>query len=198
MKMPTFDQLMLPTLNALENLGGSGSIEEIANAVIQALSLPENITSQAHNPEKSSQTEVEYRLAWARTYLKKYGLIDNSERGVWALTAQYEPGQAVDIESIVQSVRVGSGVRTRKKTSQHAVEEELLPTIAEEVEAGWREMVHQQLLLMKPDAFERLAMRLLRESGFVQVEVTGRSGDGGIDGKGIIKLQGVLSYHVVF
>lgn len=198
MKMPTFDQLMLPTLNALEKLGGSGSIEEIANAVIQALNLPEGITSQAHNPEKSSQTEVEYRLTWARTYLKKYGLIDNSERGVWALTAQYEPGQAVDIESIVQSVRVGSGVRTRKKTSQHAVEEDLLPTIAEEVEAGWREIVHQQLLLMKPDAFERLAMRLLRESGFVQVEVTGHSGDGGIDGKGIIKLQGVLSYHVVF
>lgn len=58
--------------------------------------------------------------------------------------------------------------------------------------------MHQQLLRLKPDAFERLAMRLLRESGFVQVEVTGRSGDGGIDGKGIIKLQNVLSYHVVF
>jgi restriction system protein len=197
-KMPTFDRLMLPTLKALESLGGSGSIEEIANAVILALNLPESITSQAHNPEKSSQTEVEYRLAWARTYLKKYGLLDNSERGVWALTAQYEPGQAVDIESIVQTVRADSAVRTKKKTSQQAVEEDILPVIAEEVEAGWREMVHQQLLLMKPDAFERLAMRLLRESGFVQVEVTGRSGDGGIDGKGIIKLQNVLSYHVVF
>ena len=70
--------------------------------------------------------------------------------------------------------------------------------VAEEVEAGWKEILHQQLLQLKPDAFERLAMRLLRESGFVQVEVTGRSGDGGIDGKGIIKLQNVLSYHVVF
>lgn len=60
MKMLTFDQLMLPTLNALESLGGSGSIEEIASAVIQALNLPDTVTSQAHNPEKSSQTEVEY------------------------------------------------------------------------------------------------------------------------------------------
>ncbi len=198
MKMPTFDQLMLPTLRALESLGGSGSIEEIANAVIQTLNLPDAITAQAHNPEKSSQTEVEYRLAWARTYLKKYGLVDNSERGVWALTAQYEPGQPVDIEAIVQSVRADNTARTKKKQPQQTVEEDILPAIAEEVEAGWRETLHQQLLQMKPDAFERLAMRLLRESGFVQVEVTGRSGDGGIDGKGIIKLQGVLSYHVVF
>lgn len=198
MKMPTFDHLMLPTLKALESLGGSGSIEEIANEVIQALNLPDAITSQAHNPDKSSQTEVEYRLAWARTYLKKYGLVDNSERGVWALTAQYEPGQPVDIEAIVQSVRADSAARTKKKPPQQAAEEDILPAIAEEVEAGWKETLHQQLLQMKPDAFERLAMRLLRESGFVQVEVTGRSGDGGIDGKGIIKLQSVLSYHVVF
>lgn len=198
MKMPTFDQLMLPTLKALESLGGSGSIEEIANAVIQALNLPDAITSQAHNPEKSSQTEVEYRLAWARTYLRKTGLIENSERGVWALTAQYEPGQSVDIEAIVQAVRSNYVPRVKNNSPQQTEGEDILPAIAEEVEAGWKETLHQQLLQMKPDAFERLAMRLLRESGFVQVEVTGRSGDGGIDGKGIIKLQSVLSYHVAF
>jgi len=48
------------------------------------------------------------------------------------------------------------------------------------------------------DAFERLSKRILRESGFVQVEVTGRTGDGGIDGKGIMKISGLLSFHVVF
>ena len=48
MRMPTFDKLMLPTLKALEQLGGSGSIEEIANSVIQALNLPDAITSQPH------------------------------------------------------------------------------------------------------------------------------------------------------
>ena len=74
MKMPTFDQLILPTLKALESLGGSGSIEEIANTVILDLKLPDAVTSQPHNPDKPSQTEVEYRLAWARTYLKKYGV----------------------------------------------------------------------------------------------------------------------------
>ena len=198
MKMPTFDQLILPTLKALESLGGSGSIEEIANTVILYLNLPDAVTSQPHNPEKPSQTEVEYRLAWARTYLKKYGLIDNSDRGVWALTARYKPGQDIDVKNIVQTVRAASAAQTKKKQKCLVEEEDSLPSIAEEVEAGWKEILHQQLLQLKPDAFERLAMRLLRESGFVQVEVTGRSGDGGIDGKGIIKLQNVLSYHVVF
>ncbi len=200
MQMPTFDKLMLPTLKALEQLGGSGSIEEIANSVIQALNLPDAITSQPHNPEKSSQTEVEYRLAWARTYLKKYGLLDNSERGIWSFTSKYHPGQHIDPNEVVQTVKGEDALaKQQKKNKQNKeVDEGVSSAIAEEVEAGWKENLHQQLLRLKPDAFERLAMRLLRESGFVQVEVTGRSGDGGIDGKGIIKLQNVLSYHVVF
>lgn len=115
MQMPTFDKLMIPTLKALEQLGGSGSIEEIANSVIQALDLPDEITSQPHNPEKSSQTEVEYRLAWARTYLKKYGLLDNSERGVWSFTSKYQPGQAVDPNEVVQSVRGEDAAAKQKK-----------------------------------------------------------------------------------
>lgn len=200
MQMPTFDKLMLPTLKALEQLGGSGSIEEIANSVIQALNLPDAITSQPHNPEKSSQTEVEYRLAWARTYLKKYGLLDNSKRGIWSFTGKYHPSQNIDPNEVVQIVR-GEDAQAgqyKKKQHSHKQDEGVSFAITEEVEAGWKENMHQQLLRLKPDAFERLAMRLLRESGFVQVEVTGRSGDGGIDGKGIIKLQNVLSYHVVF
>jgi len=52
--------------------------------------------------------------------------------------------------------------------------------------------------VLSPDAFERLAQRLLRESGFIQVEVTGRTGDGGIDGKGIARIHGFMSFHVIF
>lgn len=109
-----------------------------------------------------------------------------------------QTGQDVDVKRLVQTVRADSATKTNKQQQCLAGDEDSLPSIAEEVEAGWKEILHQQLLQLKPDAFERLAMRLLRESGFVQVEVTGRSGDGGIDGKGIIKLQNVLSYHVVF
>lgn len=65
-------------------------------------------------------------------------------------------------------------------------------------EMSWRDELLATLQKMDPSAFERLTQRLLRESGFIQVEVTGKSGDGGIDGKGIMRLGGLLSFHVVF
>ncbi len=85
--MPTFDYLMNPLLDALFALGGSGSIDEIYEKVIELEEIDEEISSTPHNPEKSNLTEVGYRLAWARTYLKKYGFLENSTRGVWALTS---------------------------------------------------------------------------------------------------------------
>ena len=63
---------------------------------------------------------------------------------------------------------------------------------------NWREKLREILLRMSPDAFERLTLRLLRESGFTQVEVTGKSNDHGIDGKGIIRLHGIMSFHMIF
>ena len=193
MQMPTYDQLMEPTMKALEVLGGSGSIEEIAAEVIKQLNLPETITSQMHDPSKSSQTEVEYRLAWSRTYLKKFGLITNSARGIWAFTSNYQPGQKIDPAKIAQAGRV---TRNRERCNSKAQMDSLeLETV---LEGEWKDTLHQTLLAMKPDAFERLTKRLLRENGFVQVEVIGRSGDGGIDGKGILRLQNIISYHVVF
>ena len=75
---------MVPLLRALRALGGSGSIDEIYEKVVEREQIPEDVVSQSHDPEKSNQSEVGYRLAWARTYLKKYGLLENSTRGVWS------------------------------------------------------------------------------------------------------------------
>lgn len=190
MNTPQYHEMMIPTIDVIDELGGSGTIQEIAEGVIELLDLPEEITSQPHNPEKSSQTEVEYRLAWARTYLKKVGLIQNSERGVWSFTDKYQRGMKLDAEEIVQTVR-GLTKNSRKKAIDDAPE--AIPETDD-----WRELIHQTVLALDPSAFERLTKRILREIGFVQVEVTGKSGDGGIDGKGIVKIQDVLSYHVVF
>lgn len=155
LKIPSFDELMQPAINALVSLGGSGSIAEIYEEVLELEGFSDEVTTVLHNPEKSSQTAVSYRLAWARTYLKKAGYLDNSARGVWALTDK------------------------TKKDSVDVPEEAL----------EWREQVHQILIeQMSPDGFERLTQRLLRESGFVHVEVTGRTGDGGIDGRGIARV----------
>jgi restriction system protein len=189
-KMPTFDQMMNPLLHALKKLGGSGTIEEIYTKVSEELQLSDELLEILHNPEKSSQTEVEYRLAWTRTYLKKYGLLENSSRGVWALTNKGRQTEKVNPTEVKR--------RVREQDKKERSVSENTETIEDEAELSWKEELSETLLQMNPSAFERLTQRLLRESGFIQVEVTGKSGDGGIDGKGIMRLGGLLSFHVIF
>lgn len=198
-KLPTFDRLMNPLLRALKTLGGSGSIEEIYEKVVEAEKLPEDVLSQMHDPEGSNQTEVGYRLAWARTYLKKYGHLGNSARGVWSLTAQGRAVEEVDPQEVVRKVRA----LDEKDEPPAGIQE---PTGAQQpvpaevtAEETWKQRLHMVLTQsLAPAAFERLVQRVLRESGFVQVEVTGKTGDGGIDGRGIARINGLMSFHVLF
>ena len=104
-KLPTFDHLMKPLVRALQALGGSGSIQEIYDKVVELEKFPEAVLSQLHDSEKSNQTEVAYRLAWARTYLKKYGLLENSARGIWSLNQKAKEGRVLDPQKVVQFVR---------------------------------------------------------------------------------------------
>lgn len=197
-QMPKYHELMNPLLQALHELGGSGSIEEISQKVSELSGLPEDVLNIPHNPEKSSQTEIEYRLAWARTYLKKYGLLENSDRGIWLIVADKRDVKSVDPQQVVKTVREEHKRQKEIAEKETSTEEDSEIEIPDEAES-WRSMLHHVLINdMSPDAFERLAKRILRESGFIQVEVTGRSGDGGIDGKGIMRLSGLLSFHVIF
>jgi len=188
-KVPTYDQLMNPTIQALKALGGSGTIEEITNKVTELIDLTDAQLELLHNPVRGSQTEIEYRLAWSRTYLKKYGILENSSRGVWALTPQGRQVDRVDPEAVKRFVK--DELDRRKAAEPEPMDEP-------DGEVTWRDELLQTLLEMPPDAFERLIQRVLRESGFIQVEVTGQSGDGGVDGQGIMRLGGLLSFHVIF
>jgi len=197
--MPTFDSLMNPLLDALFALGDSGSIDEIYEKVLEQEDIDEEVSSVPHNPEKSNQTEVAYRLAWARTYLKKYGFLENSSRGIWALTKLAKEKEHVDPQVVVKEVREADKAVSKQKNKIDKNEQiELTDNDTPEAQ-GWKEELYHLLTKeIAPDAFERLTQRLLRESGFVQVEVTGRTGDGGIDGKGIAKIHGFMSFHVIF
>ncbi|MBN1813061.1 MAG: restriction endonuclease [Anaerolineae bacterium] len=190
-QVPTYDALMNSVLEALNKLGGSGTIQEIDAAASEITGLTDEQLEALHNPEKGGQTEIEYRLAWTRTYLKKYGLLENSSRGVWALTPKGRETERVNPRSVVRQVQ------EQMRQAQDTAAEEEEPSEAA-LEMTWREELLETLLEMDPGAFERLVQRLLRECGFVQVEVLGRSGDGGIDGKGIMRLGGLLSFHVIF
>ena len=193
--VPTYDKLLIPTLKALQLLGGSGSIEEINEKVYEIANLDEEILSIPHK-EVGVQSKVDYRLAWARTYLKKYGLIENSSRGVWALVNNDINPDSFSPNTIVKAVRSENREEEKETISQN----KSLETVVEDEpdELDWKEKLLKVLQNIAPSAFERLCQRMLRENGFVQVEVTGKSGDGGIDGKGIVRLNGFLSFHVFF
>ena len=184
---------MLPLISALNALGGSGSVEEIYSKVVELTGFSDEIIAQLHDPEKSSLTEVGYRLAWARTYLKKFGFLENSSRGIWALTDKARASPSFSQKDVVNFVRALDKPQNTKITSLDSTGLEL------NEEQGWKEQLSAVLTQkLDPSAFERLVQRLLRESGFIQVEVTGRTGDGGIDGKGIAKIHGFMSFHVLF
>ncbi|GAG54111.1 unnamed protein product [marine sediment metagenome] len=188
--VPTYDAMMNPLLQALRELGGSGTIEEINGRVIDIMDLSNLQIEILHNPDKGGSTEIEYRLAWTRTYLKRYGLLENSSRGVWALNELGRQFEEVDSKEVVRVIR-DQMKKDRKTKIENSLEEEGL-------DISWQDELLDVLLDVDPSAFERLIQRLLRESGFSQVEVTGRSGDGGIDGRGIMRLGGMMSFQVIF
>ena len=184
-----YDDLMNPVIQSLKSLGGSGTNEEINSKVAELAKIPSEQLEILHNPEKGGMTEIEYRLMWTRTYLKIYGIIDNSTRGVWALTEKGSTVEKVDERDVVRVVR-----EQMKKNKQETGSENDEPNRKVE----WQGELLEEILKMSPAAFERLIQRILRESGFIQVEVTGQSGDGGVDGHGILRLGGLLSFHVIF
>jgi restriction system protein len=173
--LPTREMLMLPVLNALSALGGSGSIDEIHDRVVADLKIPDHLVNLSHVAgQTDGRTRLDYELGWVRTMLKGNGYVENSRRGIWALKKHDFSG-------------IGTGLPTSGDG------------IATDLQEDWQTHLLRVLTQkLSPAAFERLIQRMLREKGFSQVEVTGRTGDGGIDGKGIAKINGILSFHVVF
>lgn len=197
-KVPTYDQLMNPLLKSLQSLGGSGTIDEINEKIFEIEKFSEDILSVPHG-EDGSRTEIEYRIAWARTYLKKFGLLENSTRGVWSLVSAKRDIKEIDSQEVVKTVKE-LDKKTQKAVTKLESEEKALEDTADEPEEfkDWKIALKEVIINLDPSAFERLSQRLLRESGFTQVEVTGKTGDGGIDGKGIMRIGGLLSFHVMF
>lgn len=184
MPIPTYDKLFNPLLTAIKRLGGSASITEQERVVAELLRLSEKEINEIH---RGNRTKLSYRLAWARNYLKRYGLLDNSKRGIWSLTPVGLKTEAVDNDEVRRFV-----ISLDRTTPKNEVAAEI------EDEDSWEDELLNIIKKISPDAFERLCQRLLRESGFIQVEVTGKANDGGIDGKGVVRVGGILSFHVLF
>lgn len=191
--VPSTQSLLWPAIVALRSLGGSASHQELVDKVVEEQEISEAAQSVMHAPA-AGWTKVNYNLCVAKIILGKGGLIETGKaaKGMWILT---EKGAAVsepDLSAVLQESR-----------SRNALKPDEMTVAAGDppdsgVGAAWRNRLLEVLMTMPPPAFERLAQRLLREAGFVKVEVTGKCGDGGIDGVGVVRLQGLLSFHVHF
>lgn len=196
--LPKYADFHWPTLAAIRELGGSGSNEEIVDKAVEREQYTDEQLNELH--KDGPQTEVEYRLAWARTYLKGMGLLTNSQRGVWSLT---DYGRVVTEDELPELRRQYlAGLRhareaQRDQRTQQQTTRSYEPAGPDDDEHDWREHLLEALVSIDPDAFERLAQRLLREAGFLSVTVTGRTNDGGIDGLGVYRLS-LLSFPVFF
>lgn len=182
---------MWPTLRAIEALGGSGTSQEIETKVNELERFTPEQTNMLHG--RGRRSEIEYCQTWARIYLRNYGAIERSDSGVWATTASGRDLSQDEIAGIPLKV----AAIPRSFGAQ-------LPPVQGEIDqpeglsgTQWQDTLIDVLIGMPPAAFERLCMRMLRESGFTKVEVTGRSGDQGIDGVGVLRMA-LLSFPVFF
>lgn len=200
-KSPTQLELVEPVFEVLVELGGSATIDEIRDNIIEKLHLSDEIVDEPHRGSASQQTELEYQLAWARTRLKNYGAIINSKRGVWMITPDFANKKSISREAVTENIKE----RKLKGKTKAEVDKILadgdpsndgIDTI-EDTEP-WKTELAETLHNMDPFAFERLSMLLLRECGFTQVTVTKKSGDGGIDGTGKLRINGIFSFNVAF
>lgn len=190
-KVPTFDSLINPTFKALRKLGGSGSTKEIFEKVIEEENYSEEVLSVMQ--KNTNQTQIEYRLTWARTYMKKLGIINNTSRGIWILHNLYDDDIELNEKEIVKVVR--DMHKNKLNANELHFNDEINMSIENE---NWRIELKNIIQNIPPYSFEKLSMLLLRESGFSQVEVTKRTKDGGIDGYGKFKINGMISFNLAF
>ena len=187
--------LMGPLLDALRQLGGSGTPNEVGERVAKDVGLSDEIQNDDETRRYKTQ------MSWARQCLVLEGLLDRSQRGVWSLT---ERGRATKLtaeqssELFRQWSRHFQDKRHEKKSRSEPVLQQVTETPETISDDDHSSEVIKLLLNLPPSGFERFAQRLLREAGFNQVEVTGRSGDGGIDGYGTLHVNPLVSFKVLF
>jgi restriction system protein len=191
-----FAQYINPLLTVLQELGGSARAAEARSAVAEHLRVSDGVLDERL---ESGSSRFDNQVGWARYYLVRGGYIDSSRRGVWALT---EKGRAAgtlteaEVSALVRSVITNWGRKGEAEGRSGPEESDDVPPDA--ATHDYRARLQEVLQGLPAGGFERLCQRLLREAGFEQVAVTGRSGDGGIDGVGILEVNPFVSFKVLF
>lgn len=186
--------MMFATVIGLEALGRSGSNAEIDDKVAELEGLTED--DQQILMPNGRNTRFNYFMAWARTHLKKAGIIESQGRALWAIKNDAVlPESREKCVEIYQITEANRRAQYKKSNVNEEVTEDESDDFQEAMD--WHEQLLEVLKAMSPDAFERLAQRILRESGFSRVKVLGKTNDGGLDGVGVLRVN-LLSFHVYF
>ncbi|MBI5675381.1 MAG: restriction endonuclease [Nitrospirae bacterium] len=194
-KGPEFIRFLRPILGVLSESGGSGTASEIVDRSIEIAGISE---SEQEAVNKNGYSRIKNQVHWARQYLVWADYIDSSKRGVWSLT---ERERALDVNKL-NSLELFKNVQKERFQAKPS-EKQKVPLADEPVPEDTEIKDHRTHLIelirsLSPEGFERLSQRLLRESGFQHVTVTGRSGDGGIDGIGTLQINPFVSFNVLF
>jgi restriction system protein len=195
---PAFIRFFSPLIQALHQLGGSGKPTEVYDRIVQNLKLPDEKVAET---TKSGATRVENQIHWARFYLARAGYIDSSQRGVWRLT---EKGLATDSLEGDEAYALFKTLHAQLQSSNdrpqatQLSQEPVMDEVGIQPITDYRTALLATLVGLPPGGFERVCQRLLRESGFERVTVTGRSGDGGIDGIGVVQVTPFVSFKALF
>lgn len=197
LKGPQFVVYISPILEVLKSMGGAGKTAEVIDRVIDFLKISDKEVEQSI---PSGGSRVRNRIQWARLYLSKGGLLDSSEHGVWRLTEKGWSStlNADDVNKLYRVVQ--DGFNSEKKKIDASKEGNKIidvddETIEDEKHTG---SLIDIIMRLSPAGFEKLSKRLLTECGFQNVEVTGKSGDGGIDGIGLLAINDLVTFKVLF
>lgn len=191
-----FAQYVNPLLDALKRLGGSARAAEARASVAEHLRLADSALEETM---ASGQSRFENQVGWARYYLVRAGYIDASRRGVWALTEKGRTSATLSKSEVAALVRdVIAAWGSRPETAAESVDAPIDAPPPDESVRDHRAELLAVFQSLPPAGFERLCQRLLREADFEEVTVTGRSGDGGIDGIGTLQVNSFVSFRVLF
>ncbi len=200
----TLEVFLHPILATLDELGGSASNDEIETKLIEKFNFSDADIGATYVSLSRGKSDVSFiidKIAWARSYLKLAGLVRQETRGVWIVDEAgrvlLRNGENAVRDSVKAAVReYNRAYAAKKKSASNNDSDQDLITNQLDSE-DWQQTLLDQLKKIEPAAFERLSQRLLRESGFTKVEVKGRSGDGGIDGQGVLRIN-LVSFNVLF
>lgn len=198
-----FARYINPVISVLRKLGGSGRPAEVGALVAEQLGLPDEVLNATN---QGGQSKFENQVAWARFYLAKDGYIGSPRHGVWTLTDKGMTTHELndeELSGLIQRVQANRPVQPLL-TSAAIAAAPAAPTIdpteeeSPEPDTSYREQLLSILKRLPPAGFERICQRLLREAGFEKVTVTGRAGDGGIDGIGLLQINPFVTFKVIF